>query len=137
MNRFSGLAVRGLTVALLSLTLGSVVQADSLLQRQKPQPRHRPLTFEVAGVYTGVVAGHVLIDGLAYRVQPTPLVYQLGVGMVTLDQLPIGTRVYASGYGSAESGLLSTITARPVAENAPNKAGVSLTLQLVPPTSQK
>ncbi len=115
MNRISKLCTMGLVLALVGGTLVSVAQAESVTQR-RPLQRRGPALFEVGGPYTGVVAGRVLINGVAYPMDPKAPVFQIGVGLVSIDQLPIGTMVHAIGTGDPRSGTVMGLIGRPPGE---------------------
>jgi hypothetical protein len=118
MNDLQRVAARGLAVAFLALLPVSVVQAEEPSPWRRSAARRPPAAFEVAGAFGGVLAGRVHIGGVDYPMSPTLQVYQLGTGLVPIDQIPIGTVVYASGAGRAETGSVSTLIARPVDETS-------------------
>ena len=113
MKRCPPILIRGLGVALLTLTVAASAQAD-LRSWNKPAPvRHRPPTFDVSGVYTGTLYRQVVIDGMTYTLANSPVVYKVGVGRIELSELPIGSRVFASGQAVGSTGLVDLLIARP------------------------
>lgn len=116
MNRFQRTSLRGLAIAGLTLTFAVAAQADQR-SRNRPVTTRRPAaTFDVSGVFGGVLGGNVLIGGNAFRLAPSPQVYVIGVGLVDLDRLPIGSRVFATGTLAGETGTIRSLIARPASE---------------------
>ena len=116
MNSPSAKLLRGAGVTLLALTMATAARAD-LFNRERPAPApRRAPTFEVAGVYTGMLTGQVVIDGGTYALHDPPQIHQVGTGAIALLDLPIGTRVYASGTMVGGTGTIRMLIARPSSE---------------------
>jgi hypothetical protein len=104
--------------ALATAALAPAVRADfRFWQQPAPAPR-RAATFDVSGVYKENVAGQIVIDDVAYRISPAAQVYLVGEGSVSLNAVAAGSHVFASGSGTAESGLIVSLIARPPDEDA-------------------
>ena len=121
MSRNQLIALRAVLVLPMLLAIAVVAQAQMPFDRQaerKPKITvRRTPKFNVSGVYSGVSAGEVSIDGVMYRIAPSARIYQLGQGIVSLQSLPLGTRSYATGSGAAETGAIFSLVARPVSES--------------------
>jgi hypothetical protein len=108
--------LRGVALSLATLALVSVAHAQDMNRFRRDRQQRRPVTFDVSGTFTGALDGQVLIDGAAYRYDESLQVYQLGVGLVSIGDVAVGSRVYASGMGSADAGTLRVVIARPADE---------------------
>jgi hypothetical protein len=134
MNNASSSKLRGLGLALLTLAVATAAHADLTSRARSAPGRNRPADFTVSGVVSGVLNGQVIIDGVAYPVGESPQVFQIGAGMIKLSELPIGSRVYATGATVGQSGLLRMLIVRPADEKADASAPTAKILVRDPAT---
>jgi len=121
MSRLFARVVHATALSLLVLVTATAVRAEEAWRpRQAPVRRATP-SFDVSGVYGGVLSGRLVIDNLAYPLGSAVQVYQLGVGKVGLSDLAIGSRVFASGLRIGDTGSVLMVIARPANErNTPS-----------------
>jgi hypothetical protein len=125
MTRTSRLALQ--LAVLLLMTVVCSAQADPIMPWSRSAHPQRPLppNFGVAGVYGGVVGDQLTIDGMSYHLRPNTQAYVLGVGLVPVMSLPIGSHVFATGVGSMESGSVASLVVRPADEERAQNADMS------------
>lgn len=110
--------LRGITLVVLALAVASFAQAQDVSPRRRLFIQQRPATFTVSGVFSGAALGRTTINDLDYAFCASPQVYQIGVGMIPLSSVAIGSRIYASGVGSLGSGTICMMIVRPDTEEA-------------------
>jgi hypothetical protein len=108
--------LRGITLVVLALAVASLAQAQGISPHRRMFIQQRPATFTVSGVFTGAALGRTTINDVDYSVCASPQVYQIGVGMIPLSSVAIGSRIYASGVGSPSSGTICMMIVRPDTE---------------------
>jgi hypothetical protein len=116
MRRLAALAIHVTALSLLVLASATVARADEAWRPRRAPVRRPAPTFDISGVYGGVLNGRVVIDNLSYPLGRSVQVYQLGVGVVGLPDLAIGSRVFASGPRLGDTGTVLTLIARPAYE---------------------
>ncbi len=117
MHRHLSFALRTAAVSLLLAAFAIAAHADDPQARRRGPGVWRKPSFALSGVYTGVVGGQIVIDGVAYPIKPNASAYQLGYGPVPLNALAIGRVVYVTGSGAPESGIVTSVVARPASED--------------------
>ena len=127
-------AIRGLGVVLLTLALASSARADLMTRHRPESPPLRPATFDLSGVYGGVLGGAIVIDGSTYMLNPVPQVFRIGTGPISLIDLEIGTRVYISGTVGPDGGQVRAVIARPAGEHG-DQRGSSSAIRVRDPSS--
>jgi hypothetical protein len=135
MNRIPNLAL--LLAALLFLTVAPASRAHAGAPSAKDARPHRLASpsFTLSGVYGGIVQSQMTIDGVSYRVRPDTRAYLLGVGLVPMMSVPIGSRVFVTGVGSTDAGTIWTLIARPANEEQPEGTDMSRFIRVVSGTS--
>lgn len=119
MPQFMKLALRSLAVVVLTASVASIVQAESGSEKRagwRPDSKRNVQMFDVSGVYTGVTGGLITIDGLGYPMSSTAQVFLIGQGLVSIQSVPIGGRIYVSGRGAGANGSVEVVIARPLGE---------------------
>ncbi len=135
MRNLNAVAVRTTVVLLLAACLAPPAHAQfDRLVRKRPAPRRAP-TFEIGGVYTGVVNGTISIDGVGYPIAPNAPVYLIGTGPVPISMVPIGNRIYATGHGTLGSNVIEMLVARPI--NDESRSGTLPEVIVVPPNAPR
>jgi hypothetical protein len=129
--------LRGVALSFAVLALASLANAqEERFARRAPEHRRAP-SFDVSGSFTGATGGQLVIDGIGYSYGDKLQVYQLGVGLVPIDQVAIGSYVFASGPGSADSGTVLVMIARPANEDVVDSTYPSPNIRVVDPSSPR
>lgn len=103
---------RAAVLAFVALALGTSAHAQEEARARRSDAPLRPSTFQVSGTYGGTLGMQVLISSAEYRLSETTQVYQLGVGIVPIGNLPIGALVFGTGPGAGNTGTITTLIAR-------------------------
>ncbi len=119
MTRTSKFVLQLATLSLLTIAVAA--SADPLnLGRGPARPQRAPRvpvpSFAATGVYGGYVGDQVNIDGATYTLRQKTQPYLIGRGLISMSEIPIGSRVYATVVGSETSGVIWGLIVRPADE---------------------
>lgn len=128
MNRASKFVLPVFTLALLSLAVAASADPFDMLRgpaRPQRTPRVQPPGFNATGIYGGVIGDQVSIDGVTYTLRQKTQPYLIGTGLVSMSDIPIGSRVYATVLGTSQSGVIWGLIVRPADEDRKARADMT------------
>ncbi|MFN8587677.1 MAG: hypothetical protein U0704_07715 [Candidatus Eisenbacteria bacterium] len=115
--------------ALALLLAASVAAADPMDLLRRPArtprpPRVQTPGFHASGTYSGSVGGQLIIDGVSYPLRTNTKPYLIGYGPVEVNEVPIGSRVFATIVNGDQGNVIWGLIVRP--PDDPRTAGADM-----------